>query len=65
MKYNKINELLVKEAFKPSKHNYGYQVDAKYTFLCIDGALGDLQMLKCMLMLQEFFGELKLLKRSL
>lgn len=40
MKYNKINELLVKEAFKPSKHNYGYQVDAEHTFLCIDGALG-------------------------
>ena len=39
MKYNKINELLVKEAFKPSKHNYGYMVDAVYTFLCIDGAL--------------------------
>lgn len=39
MKYNKINELLVKEAFKPSKHNYGYMVDAEYTFLCIDGAL--------------------------
>lgn len=40
MKYNKINELLVKEAFKPSKHNYGYQADTEYTFLCIDGALG-------------------------
>lgn len=40
MKYNKINELLVKEAFKPSKHNYNYFSNAEYTFLIIDGCLG-------------------------
>lgn len=40
MKYNKINELLVKEAFKPSKHSYNYCKTNEYTFLCIDGFVG-------------------------
>lgn len=41
MKYNKINELLVKEAFavKP-KHNLNYFQDENNTFLCIDGFVG-------------------------
>ena len=41
MKYNKINELLVKEAFAvKSKHSLNYFQDANYTFLCIDGYVG-------------------------
>lgn len=41
MKYNKINEFLVKEAFavKP-KHNLNYFQDENNTFLCIDGFVG-------------------------
>lgn len=37
MKYNKINEFLVKEAFKVHQSDIRYYQEAEFTFLCIDG----------------------------